>query len=65
MSYMFVYICFSFFLSLQLIRDVCDGELQGDAIGSEEITFTPKAIRSGEFLADTETAGYVKCQSLL
>lgn len=42
-----------------MIRDLCDGQLDGAAIGSTEITFTPGKIRGGTHSADTKTAGYV------
>ncbi len=47
------------FPSIQLLRDVCNGELEGDTVGSTDVVFTPKAIGGGDFIADTETAGYV------
>lgn len=42
-----------------MIRDLCDGQLDGAEIGSTEITFTPGKIRGGTHTADTKTAGYV------
>ncbi len=47
------------FPSIQLLRDVCNGELEGDTVGSTDVSFAPKAIGGGDFIADTETAGYV------
>ena len=44
---------------LQLIRDICQGRLQGDAVKSTEIHFQPGYVKAGDFLADTHTAGYV------
>lgn len=42
-----------------MVRDLCDGNLEGAEIGSTEITFTPEKIRGGIHTADTKTAGYV------
>ncbi|KAF6075780.1 RNA 3'-terminal phosphate cyclase [Phyllostomus discolor] len=42
---------------LEMIRDLCDGQLDGAAIGSTEVTFTPGKIRGGTHTADTKTAG--------
>lgn len=42
-----------------MIRDLCDGQLEGAEIGSTEITFTPEKIKGGVHTADTKTAGYV------
>lgn len=42
-----------------MIRDLCDGQLEGGEIGSTEITFTPGKIKGGTHIADTKTAGYV------
>ncbi|XP_070563804.1 RNA 3'-terminal phosphate cyclase-like isoform X2 [Ptychodera flava] len=44
---------------LQLIRDLCNGRLQGDSVGSTEITLTPSKIQSNRFIADTKTAGNI------
>ncbi|KAF6075777.1 RNA 3'-terminal phosphate cyclase [Phyllostomus discolor] len=44
---------------LEMIRDLCDGQLDGAAIGSTEVTFTPGKIRGGTHTADTKTAGSV------
>uniref|UniRef100_A0A8C5KTN2 RNA 3'-terminal phosphate cyclase n=1 Tax=Jaculus jaculus TaxID=51337 RepID=A0A8C5KTN2_JACJA len=44
---------------LEVVRDLCDGHLEGAEIGSTEITFTPKEIRGGTHTADTKTAGFV------
>lgn len=44
---------------LEMIRDLCDGKLNGGEIGSTEITFTPGKIKGGTHIADTKTAGYV------
>jgi len=43
---------------LQLIRDITDGRLTGDQLGSQQITFEPNRIRCGHFFGDTKTAGY-------
>lgn len=42
-----------------MIRDLCEGQLEGGEIGSTEITFTPGKIKGGTHIADTKTAGYV------
>lgn len=42
-----------------MIRDLCDGQLEGAEIGSTEIMFTPQKIKGGIHAADTKTAGYV------
>lgn len=42
-----------------MIRDLCDGQLEGAEIGSTEIIFTPEKIKGGLHTADTKTAGYV------
>ena len=47
-----------FSLSPQLISSLCGGRLEGDHVGSTEVTFYPQAIQGGKLLADTQTAGY-------
>lgn len=42
-----------------MIRDLCDGQLEGAEIGSTEVTFTPEKIKGGIHTADTKTAGSV------
>lgn len=42
-----------------MVRDLCDGQLEGAEIGSTEITFTPAKIKGGLHVADTKTAGSV------
>ncbi|KYO19531.1 RNA 3'-terminal phosphate cyclase [Alligator mississippiensis] len=44
---------------LEMIRDLCEGQLEGGEIGSTEITFTPGKIKGGTHIADTKTAGSV------
>nr|XP_036871098.1 RNA 3'-terminal phosphate cyclase [Manis javanica] len=44
---------------LEMIRDLCDGQLEGAEIGSTEIMFIPKKIKGGIHTADTKTAGSV------
>ncbi|NWR07568.1 RTCA cyclase, partial [Paradoxornis webbianus] len=44
---------------LEIVRDLCDGKLNGGEIGSTEITFTPGKIKGGTHIADTKTAGSV------
>ncbi|KAL7984881.1 RNA 3'-terminal phosphate cyclase isoform X1 [Crotalus tigris] len=44
---------------LQMVRALCDGQMEGGDIGSTEITFTPGKIKGGTHIADTKTAGSV------
>jgi len=44
---------------LTLVRDLSGGHLDGGHFGSVEITFVPGEILSGQFSADTKTAGAV------
>ncbi|XP_013790831.1 RNA 3'-terminal phosphate cyclase-like isoform X1 [Limulus polyphemus] len=44
---------------LQLVRDLCGGRLKGGEIGSTDISFYPGPVKSGEFVANTGTAGSV------
>lgn len=44
---------------LEMVRDLCDGQMEGGQIGSTEITFTPGKIKGGTHIADTKTAGSV------
>ncbi|XP_030062362.1 RNA 3'-terminal phosphate cyclase [Microcaecilia unicolor] len=44
---------------LEMIRDLCNGRLEGAEIGSTEILFTPGKIMGGTHVADTKTAGSV------
>ncbi|OXB66165.1 hypothetical protein ASZ78_012964 [Callipepla squamata] len=44
---------------LEIVRDLCEGNLEGGEIGSTEITFTPGKIKGGTHIADTKTAGSV------
>ncbi|KAJ7332448.1 hypothetical protein JRQ81_014628 [Phrynocephalus forsythii] len=44
---------------LEMVRDLCDGHMEGGEIGSTEITFTPGKIKGGIHVADTKTAGSV------
>ncbi|XP_012697423.1 RNA 3'-terminal phosphate cyclase [Clupea harengus] len=44
---------------LELVRDMCDGNLEGAVIGSTEITISPGKIKGGNHIADTQTAGSV------
>ncbi|XP_028919660.1 RNA 3'-terminal phosphate cyclase [Ornithorhynchus anatinus] len=44
---------------LEMVRDLCEGRLEGGEIGSTEITFTPGKIKGGTHTADTKTAGSV------
>nr|CAB3265815.1 RNA 3'-terminal phosphate cyclase-like [Phallusia mammillata] len=44
---------------MQLVRDLCSGQLTGDQVGSQYIAFIPGMLQSGTYLADTGTAGAV------
>lgn len=44
---------------IRLVRDLCHGKLEGDELGSTEITFHPGELREGAYAADTRTAGSV------
>uniref|UniRef100_A0A670Y6G4 RNA 3'-terminal phosphate cyclase n=1 Tax=Pseudonaja textilis TaxID=8673 RepID=A0A670Y6G4_PSETE len=44
---------------LEMVRHLCDGQMEGGDIGSTEITFTPGKIKGGTHTADTKTAGSV------
>lgn len=41
-----------------MAKDICDASVNGLRIGSTEVEFNPDQIKSGEFTADTKTAGY-------
>jgi len=43
---------------LKLIKELSDGVLDGDFVGSTEISFVPGDMKGGEFSVDTKTAGY-------
>uniref|UniRef100_A0A8C9PEA5 RNA 3'-terminal phosphate cyclase n=1 Tax=Spermophilus dauricus TaxID=99837 RepID=A0A8C9PEA5_SPEDA len=40
---------------LEMIGDLCDGQLEGAEIGSTEVTFTPEKIKGGIHTADTNS----------
>jgi RNA 3'-terminal phosphate cyclase (ATP) len=44
---------------LTLVRDLAGGKLDGGEFGSVEVSFIPGQLRSGQFSADTQTAGAV------
>ncbi|MGH0173598.1 UNVERIFIED_CONTAM: hypothetical protein FKN15_066042 [Acipenser sinensis] len=44
---------------LELVRDLCAGQLEGGVVGSTEITLTTGKIKGGDYTADTKTAGSV------
>ncbi|MEE6523525.1 hypothetical protein FKM82_022468 [Ascaphus truei] len=44
---------------LEIVRDLCSGQLDKAEIGSTEINFTPGRIKGGALTADTKTAGSV------
>ena len=47
------------FVGLQLVRDICQGHLDGGRVGSSEATLVPCSLTSGTFTADIQTAGLV------
>ncbi|CAG9563725.1 unnamed protein product [Danaus chrysippus] len=44
---------------IQLVANMCQAELKGAFIGSTKIEFTPRKIRGGHYVADTQTAGSI------
>uniref|UniRef100_A0A8C8M2M7 RNA 3'-terminal phosphate cyclase n=2 Tax=Oncorhynchus TaxID=8016 RepID=A0A8C8M2M7_ONCTS len=44
---------------LELVRDICCGNLEGGSVGSTEVTLTPGKIKAGNHTADPQTAGSV------
>ncbi|KAJ1171657.1 hypothetical protein NDU88_003517 [Pleurodeles waltl] len=44
---------------LEIVRDLCEGQLERGEIGSTEVIFTPGKIKGGIHTADTKTAGSV------
>nr|CAG4638443.1 EOG090X05X4 [Cyclestheria hislopi] len=44
---------------MQLVRDLTNGKLDGDQIGSTSVRFTPGKITGGHFTVDTGTAGSI------
>ncbi|KAK3089015.1 hypothetical protein FSP39_000164 [Pinctada imbricata] len=44
---------------LQLIRDICNGKLEGGVVSSSEITFIPGKVKAGSYTGDTKTAGSI------
>ncbi|XP_002128174.2 RNA 3'-terminal phosphate cyclase-like [Ciona intestinalis] len=44
---------------IQLVRDLCSGQLTGDQVGSQCYTLIPNMLQSGTFVGDTGTAGAV------
>ncbi|XP_055327708.1 RNA 3'-terminal phosphate cyclase-like isoform X2 [Paramacrobiotus metropolitanus] len=44
---------------LELVQRMCNGSLRGGQLQSEEISFSPGKLTSGEFIADAATAGSV------
>lgn len=43
---------------IELARNICDATVNGLSIGSTEIDFSPFQLKSGEYTADTKTAGF-------
>ncbi|XP_068620478.1 RNA 3'-terminal phosphate cyclase [Battus philenor] len=44
---------------IQLVAKMCQGQLEGDFVGSTEIKFTPKQLTGGHFEVDIQTAGAI------
>ncbi len=44
-------------VAVQAAAQVCDAEVAGASVGSQELTFTPKAIKGGEYQFAIGTAG--------
>lgn len=42
---------------LQLVSNICRGELENAQVGSTDVTFRPGTIKAGKFVADSKTAG--------
>ena len=45
---------------LQLLADLCGGQLKGDSLKSSDVTFDPGDLKGGNHTADTHTAGWVR-----
>jgi RNA 3'-terminal phosphate cyclase (ATP) len=45
------------FTGLRLVEAICSGHLEGGAIRSTAINFTPGPTAAGSYTADTKTAG--------
>lgn len=45
--------------AIRAVAAVCDGEVEGLAVGSSAFSFTPRALRGGDFRFDVGTAGSV------
>ncbi|PNW88984.1 hypothetical protein CHLRE_01g053288v5 [Chlamydomonas reinhardtii] len=43
--------------SLRLVEELCEGSLEGGAVGSSHVVLRPGAPRCGRYVADTKTAG--------
>lgn len=48
----------SIILGIELARELCGASAKGLNIGSTEVEFHPNQLKSGEYTADTKTAGY-------
>lgn len=44
---------------MQLVRNLCSGQLTGDQVGSQFVTFIPGMLQGGNLISDTGTAGLV------
>eukprot|EP00913_Durusdinium_trenchii_P020855 g19594.t1 len=45
--------------SFKLVRDLTSANLEGDKVGSCEVTFTPKKLKEGTFSTNPKTAGAI------
>lgn len=46
-------------IGLNLVRDLCKGNLEGASVGSNSIRFHPSKVLAGCYVADTRTAGSI------
>ncbi|XP_062516339.1 RNA 3'-terminal phosphate cyclase-like [Corticium candelabrum] len=42
---------------IRLLSDICQGNLEGDSVGSMSVKFQPNSMKFGRYVADTQTAG--------
>ena len=50
-------ICSAISTGIHLVRDICNGNLEGASVGSSSISFSPGNVLAGNYVADTRTAG--------
>ncbi|KAJ2948238.1 hypothetical protein O0L34_g7466 [Tuta absoluta] len=44
---------------IELVGEMCQARIKGASIGSTEVEFIPGKLRSGQYMADTKTAGSI------